>query len=547
MIEELTIKQILIDEGYIRPEDAQEADVCAIENNRTFTESLLIKKILTKDILGQALAEHFGVQYINLESHEIDRETITRIPEEIAHKYHVFLYAEDKKNITILTDNPQNKDINKALKKLFPKKKITKAFVLSKDVTMLLKNYKKSLTERIWTIIDTGESIAPHIIDEIFQDALEENASDIHFEPDEDDVSIRFRIDGVLESVGKFPASIYDKILNRIKVQAHMRMDQHMSTQDGSIRTVIDGNPLDIRVSIVPTILGEKITLRVLTSYLQGLSLSDIGLSPTHQKQLTKTAKKPFGMILITGPTGSGKTTSLYSVLQLLNSPDKNITTIEDPVEYKVKGINQIKVNPETDLTFANGLRSIVRQDPDVILVGEIRDEETAEIAVNASLTGHLLLSTFHANDTATSIVRMLDMGIEPFLLSSTLELIVAQRLVRKICPYTKHSVTYSIEELEQKLPNAQQYFGDGPITLYEGKPSPYNNNTGYIGRTALFEFLPMSKDLQELILKNPSKKEILDLAKTQGAQTLFEDGIEKVKQGITTLDELLRVASPDV
>lgn len=542
---ESLIQKILLEEGYIRSEDAEKAEKEVQEKKISFSDSLLRQKIITKDILGQALAEFFHCPYLHISSHEISPSLIKKIPEEQAHKERWVLYEKTEEKIKIVTDNPENENIKNVMEQLFPGEKYEVYFILPEDLNHVLKSYKKSLSERIQNIIEKEESVAPQIMDQILKDALESKTSDIHFEPGEEEISIRFRIDGVLEKVGSMPPLHYEKILNRLKVQAHMRMDEHFAAQDGALRIDQEDGHLDIRISIIPTIAGEKITLRLLTSYLQGLTLQDIGLSPSQEKILLRSVKKPFGMILVTGPTGSGKTTSLYSLVQILNTPQVNITTIEDPVEYKIAGTNQIKVDPQTDLTFAKGLRSIVRQDPDIILVGEIRDQETAEIAVNASLTGHLLLSSFHANDTATAVVRMLDMGIEPFLLSSTLEIVVAQRLLRMICPYTKHSVTYSIEELEKKLPQARKYFGEGPVTLYEGKPSPLNNNTGYLGRTAIFEFLPVDKELQDLILKNPSKKEIWNIAQKKEVQSLFENGIEKVKQGITTLDELLRVSSP--
>ena len=260
---------------------------------------------------------------------------------------------------------------------------------------------------------------------------------------------------------------------------------------------------------------------------------------------ITTAAKKPFGMILVTGPTGSGKTTTLYALVKILNKIDVNIMTIEDPVEYKIMGINQIRVNTQTNLTFAKGLRSIVRQDPDIILVGEIRDKETAEISVNAALTGHLLLSTFHANDSATAIPRLLDMSVEPFLLASTLEVIIAQRLVRKICSNCRASKQVSIATIKKLLPEAEQYFVGKTINLYHGKGCEVCSGSGYKGRTAIFEIIQINKELKELILKNPSTNQIWEVARRYGSRSLFEDGIDKVKNGVTTINELLRVAEP--
>jgi type II secretory ATPase GspE/PulE/Tfp pilus assembly ATPase PilB-like protein len=302
-----------------------------------------------------------------------------------------------------------------------------------------------------------------------------------------------------------------------------------------------------MRTSIIPIVEGEKVVLRVLGSYVQGLTFNDLGLTEKNQNLLREAADKPFGMILVVGPTGSGKTTTLYSLLKMLNTPDTNITTIEDPVEYKVQGLNQIQVNMITGLTFARGLRAIVRQDPDIILVGEIRDLETAEISVNAALTGHMLLSTFHANDAATAVPRLLDMGIEPFLLSSTMNLIIAQRLVRKICDHCKYSVIKTPADFDTpQLKGVAKYFNGGKnITLYEGKKCEACGFTGYKGRTSIYELIKITPNLQELLVKRPSAQEIWILARKEGARSVFEDGVDKVKSGLTTVEELIRIAPP--
>ena len=390
--------------------------------------------------------------------------------------------------------------------------------------------------------------MAPEIIDEIFADAIGMNASDVHFEPQGEEVIIRFRIDGVLMEAGRIPKEFYENILNRIKVQAHMPIDEHFAAQDGAIRYVKEDNHVDMRVSIVPTLDGEKVVIRVLSQYVKGLNLKDLGLSEKHEQMFIAASNKPFGMIIVSGPTGSGKSTSLYALLKFLNSSEINITSIEDPVEYRLTGVNQIQVNPQTNLTFAKGLKSIVRQDPDVILVGEIRDTETAEIAVNAALSGHLLFSTFHANDAPTTIPRLLDMGIEPFLLSSTLELVIAQRLVRRICENCRLSYTIELDQLQKDFPlvNIEKYFGkEDDITLYKGKGCPNCHGTGFKGRIAIFEFVEISPKIEDLMLKHPSTQEIWELARSEGAVCLFEDGLDKVKSGVTTLDELLRMAEP--
>jgi type II secretory ATPase GspE/PulE/Tfp pilus assembly ATPase PilB-like protein len=281
----------------------------------------------------------------------------------------------------------------------------------------------------------------------------------------------------------------------------------------------------------------------MLAQYVKELVLSAIGLSDDLEKVIVEITKKPFGMIIVVGPTGSGKTTTLYSIIKHINDSSINITTIEDPVEYKIIGVNQIQVNEAKKITFADGLKSIVRQDPDVILVGEIRDEETAEISVNAALTGHLLFSTFHANDAATAIPRLLKMGVEPFLLASTLELILSQRLVRRLCMKCRYSVDITREEIEKKVKGAGKYFPT-KTTIYEVKGCPNCNNTGYSGRVGLFEYIKVTRELKELILKNPTTDAIWDLAKSQGSQTMLPDGIDKIKQGLTSIEEVFRVVS---
>ncbi len=313
-----------------------------------------------------------------------------------------------------------------------------------------------------------------------------------------------------------------------------MRIDEHNAAQDGAMRYARHGDVADMRVSVAPTLDGEKVAIRVLSHYVRAFTMGDLGLTAANQEILSRAAKKPFGMILVTGPTGSGKTTTLYALVKDLNSREINITTIEDPVEYKISGINQIQVNPQTNLTYAKGLKSIVRQDPDVILVGEIRDEETAEIAVNAALTGHLLFSTFHANDAATAIPRLLDMGVEPFLVASTLDLIIAQRLVRRICESCRTSYTSKEETAALEIGR-----------FYRGAGCNMCHGSGYSGRTALFECIEVTPQMNELILKQPAVAAICALSRAQGSRSMWEDGLEKVKRGVTTIEELSRVAQP--
>jgi type IV pilus assembly protein PilB len=542
-----TIKKILLDGSYVTEDDIKKAEEYALEHRVSITEYLLVEGLTSTDIIGQAIAESFGVSYSNLQTKQPNKEQVLLIPEEIAKKFHVVLFSESKNDLVFATDDPKNELLKTELDKLFPDKNIKITFALEDDINAIFVNYQQSLKTEFSKIIETKGRIAPEILDQIFEDALLLKTSDIHCEPQEKKVVVRFRNDGVLHDAGELPKEYYENIVNRLKVQAKLRIDEHFSAQDGAIRYSSSNypHPVDLRVSIVPTLDGEKIAIRILSSYVRDLTLSDIGLSKELQDQIVKSSKKPFGMILVTGPTGSGKSTTLYSLIKILNTQKINITTIEDPVEYKIEGVNQIQVNPQANLTFAKGLRAIARQDPNVVLVGEIRDLETADIAVNAALTGHLLLSTFHANNAATAIPRFIDMGVEPFLVGSTLELVIAQRLVRRICDSCKVSDTLAKSKINKYGEDVSKYFEGKSFNFYKGKGCESCSHTGYKGRIGVFEFLTTSAELQDLIAKNPSTKEVTELVRGQGFKSMFQDGVIKVESGLTTLEELLRVVLP--
>ena len=387
------------------------------------------------------------------------------------------------------------------------------------------------------------------IVDTLVQYAYQNKASDIHIEPKDNASTIRFRIDGVLHEVLSIPLELHEKITSRIKVMSKLRTDEHMSAQDGKLNVALQMENLDIRVSIVPIVKGEKIVLRLLSSNSRQFSLQDLGMDEEDLQKVQKAYKRPNGMVLATGPTGSGKTTTIYSILKIINSKEVNIATIEDPVEYDIEGINQIQVNPKTNLTFSSGLRAILRQDPDVIFVGEIRDQDTAGIAVNSAMTGHLVLSTLHTNDAVTTLPRLTDMGIEPFLVASTVNVIIAQRLVRKICSDCRVSEEIKREQLidmisEEKI---KKYFGENAqIRVYEGKGCEYCHNSGYVGRVGIFEVLEITDELKKLIAQKSSSGELKSVAITLGMETMFENGLRKVAQGLTTLEELYRVTEVD-
>jgi type IV pilus assembly protein PilB len=542
------IKEILINGNYISVEDAEKAEALAKQSEISFVDALLRDGVVNSDIVGQATAEAFKVPYADLNSASISADQVRKIPEEVAKKLRVVLFDEEKEGeVIITTDNPLQEGIVAELTPLFEGKEIKITYSLSEDIDSFFVFYEKPLDTRFSKIIEESDRVAPEILEEIFDDAITYRASDIHFEPQAKVIVIRFRVDGVLHEAGRLPKEYFENVLNRIKVKSALRIDEHYAAQDGSLHYDGKNNiSVDMRTSIVPIVEGEKVVLRVLGSYVQGLTFNDLGLTPKNQELLREAAEKPFGMILVVGPTGSGKTTTLYSLLKMLNTPDTNITTIEDPVEYKVQGLNQIQVNQTTGLTFVRGLRAIVRQDPDIILVGEIRDLETVEISVNAALTGHLLLSTFHANDAATAIPRLLDMGTEPFLLSSTMNLIIAQRLVRKICDHCKVSVVKTPKDFDTpQLRDVMKFLPEKNLTLYEGKKCEVCGYTGYKGRTSIYEVIKITPTLQELIVKRPSAQEIWSLARKEGARSVFEDGLEKVKNGLTSIEELVRIAPP--
>ncbi len=538
------IKAILLRENYVSEADSDKAQAAAKTSN-DYVEYLIHAQVLSQSLLGQALAESYHLSFADLSVNQVGKDDVARIPEKIAREQRVVFLQDSDDAVVVATDQPDTFKPD-SLATIFPGKQIQVAYALPDYITNAFQLYEQPLETRFSKIISSSQRVAPEIVDEIVKDALNFRASDIHFEPRNQTVAVRFRVDGALREAGIVPKEYYENILNRIKVESGMRIDEHLAAQDGAMQRIVDQHRVDLRVSLVPTVEGEKVVMRVLGSYVQGFSFADVGLEGEHLEIVERNAAKPFGMILTVGPTGSGKTTTLYSLLKMLNKPDVNITTIEDPVEYKLTGINQIQVREASNMTFAKGLRSIVRQDPDIILVGEIRDRETAEISVNAALTGHLMLSTFHANDAATAMPRLVDMGIEPFLLASTLEVIIAQRLVRLICSHCRYSL--SIGEAAAEIHNAafsvSNYFSPTD-NVYAGKGCNVCSGSGYQGRTALFEMIEVTPEIQELLLHSPSTQEIEKIARQQGSKPMFEDGIAKVKRGLTTLVEVLRVVSP--
>jgi len=575
--------KLLVDQSYLSAEEFADVLQEAEERNIDLKIILFEKRLLTSALLENALAEHYGLPYFDIGASAPSRETIHVLPEDFARTYTAVCvaYTADL-SITVATSDPSEEGLEEAIRvnigheKYIPTgKRAIEAEKSKKKASMWAKKgvngavkkfegtvtlvyspksmvqnafslYRKPLATSFQSILEKQKKGAPEILEEIFDDAMGLRASDIHFEPQEKDVIVRFRVDGAMHEAGRLPKQFYEGIVNRIKIEANLRIDEHYAAQDGAIRYKSKSGTMDVRVSIIPIVDGEKVVMRLLSEYVRNLTLADLGFSDHYRAILERAANKPFGMILTTGPTGAGKSTTLYGLIKMRNRPDVNVSTIEDPVEYKIPGINHIQVNIGTGLTFAKGLRALVRQDPDIILVGEIRDTETATIAVNAALTGHLLFSTLHANDSATAVPRLIDMGVEPFLLASTLEVIVAQRLSRRICPNCRFSFTIPADEARKLFKGAEHYFVDNdPVNFYRGKGCHACGETGYRGRVGVYELLEISKEVEECIVQKKNSTEILMSARKNGFMFLFEDGLEKVRSGETTMEELLRIAAP--
>lgn len=569
--------KILVEQSYLESGELNDVLKEADERRVDLKMILFERRLLTSDLLENALAEYYKLPLYDLIGKAPNRETVMALPEEFARSYSAVAvsYTPDQE-ITVATSDPQHELLEEAIKanagqptyihvgkdaaakkgfwgngkaaaaaKRFTGK-VTLVYAPKSAVESAFGLYRKALATRFQSIIDKQKKVAPEMLEEIFEDAMSLKASDIHFEPQEKDVVVRFRVDGVMHEAGRLPKPFYEGIINRIKIEANMRIDEHFIAQDGAIRYKSRGGTMDVRVSILPIVDGEKVVMRLLSEYVRNLTLADLGFSDHYREILERAAHKPFGMLITTGPTGAGKSTTLYGLIKMRNRPDVNISTVEDPVEYKIPGINHVQINQQTGLTFSKGLRALVRQDPDIVLVGEIRDSETATIAVNAALTGHLLFSTLHANDSATAVPRLIEMGVEPFLLASTLEVIVAQRLARKICNKCRFSYTIKPEEAQKLFKNADRYFtGNEPVVLYRGKGCDSCGNTGYRGRIGIYELLEVTKDLEPLIVARKNSTEILLAARKNGFMFLFEDGLDKAKSGQTTIEELLRIAAP--
>jgi type IV pilus assembly protein PilB len=553
IIPEDQLKQLIVNTGLIDDKGFGEIQTYAKNAEIPIEDALVEKNIITDEKLGLLIADHLKIPFVSLSKISIADHIFNIVPERIARKQKVIAFEKAPEGIKLAMAHPANTLLIELLEKK-TNTKIIPHLATERDIYNTLYIYRKDLQKTLDTLLKqvaarSGTTLADapveKIVDLIIKYANQDKTSDIHIEPQETSSLIRFRIDGILHDVLVLPKNLHDQIITRIKVLSRLRTDEHLSAQDGKMRLKLEDENLDIRVSILPIVEGEKVVMRLLSTHAKQFSLLDLGMSQKDLKVVQKAFSRSFGMVLSTGPTGSGKSTSIYSILKILNIREKNITTIEDPVEYRIKGVNQIQVNAKTGLTFAAGLRSILRQDPNIVFVGEIRDNETAGIAINAALTGHLVLSTLHTNDSATALPRLIDMKIEPFLVASTVNVIIAQRLVRKICDMCKSSYTVALETLTQNLPLevVQRHFPNkAEIRVYKGIGCKICHNTGYAGRVGVFEVLEVTPKVRKLILEKEESDIIAKAAIEDGMTTMLDDGLTKVSQGVTTIEEVLRV-----
>jgi type IV pilus assembly protein PilB len=560
---------LLVAEGLITQEQLQRA-LAEQKGTAEKLGTILVRlNYLTEEQLIGFLSRQYGIPSVTLSQMEVDPEVLQLVPAAIAKKYEVLPVKRVGNTLTVAMADPTNvfalddiafmtnlqvlpvvasqAAIRKAIERHYEAQTAAMTDVLSElsseamsaAVEVLEDEEAGSKVDVIELKESADEAPVVKLVNMVLVDAIQRGASDIHFEPYEKVFRVRFRIDGVLHEMLSPPKRLEPAILSRLKIMANLDIAERRLPQDGRIKLRYNGREIDFRVSTLPTIFGEKAVLRILDKEALKLDLTQLGFDPWSLEQFQKAIHQPYGMILITGPTGSGKTTTLYSAIHTINSPELNIMTAEDPVEYNLKGVNQVQINEAVGRTFATVLRSFLRQDPDVILVGETRDLETAQIAIRAALTGHLVFSTLHTNDCPSTVARLVDMGIPPFLVASALLLVLAQRLGRRVCKDCRQP--YEADE-DSLVPYGHVSQGRGRVVLYKGRGCPTCNFTGLKGRVALYEVMPITQELRDMILKNAPTAELRRVAISQGMKTLRQAGLLKVLEGVTTVEEVLRV-----
>jgi len=579
-VEITRLKTFLLDTELVSPKDLEASEKKALKSGKSLGEVLVAEGKVSEDELARLEAYILGIPFVNLEMEKLPQEVVGLIPEPIARTHNIVAYRKSGNNLEVAMLDPEDLETIEFIKKK-SNLKILPRLTNRASIKHILQQYQQSLEAEFGEIIKKESTLAlktvkaeaggregeeelkkvaeelpiVRIVDTLLKHAIVGRASDVHIEPQEKEVLVRYRIDGILHDAMVLPKQVAPGIIARIKVLADLKLDEHRLPQDGRFKIETTEERISFRVSILPISEGEKAVLRLLPESSKGFMLETLGFSGGNLERIHHAIKRPVGMVLATGPTGSGKTTTLYTILDILNTPEVNISTIEDPIEYRIGRVNQTQVKPDIGFTFASGLRSLVRQDPDIIMVGEIRDNETASLAVNAALTGHLVLSTLHTNSAAGALPRLLDMKVEPFLIASTVNVIIAQRLVRRLCrakkPYKLSEEELSVLGKEVDLDRVLRFLreekvikpqeGWVEVTFYKPEVSSECPD-GYQDRIGIHEALEVTESIKRLIMSNATSDEVERQAKSEGMITMLEDGIVKAALGITTVEEVLRV-----
>jgi len=578
-VEPSQLKAFLLDAGLVTKDQFEKALKKAEKTKQKVGDVLVSEGLITQEELIKLEAYILGIPFVNLEKERVESQVLKIIPEPIARSHNIVAFRKKGNDLEVAMLDPEDLRTIEFIKKKEPGLKILPRLTTPESIKNVLRQYAKTLEAEFGEIIRKEAGIIRpikeeeiveekaelmkvaeelpviRIVDTLMKHAILQRASDIHIEPMEKEVLVRYRIDGILHDAMTLPKSAASGIVARVKVLSNLKLDEHRLPQDGRFKVETEEYKYSIRVSILPVFDGEKIVMRLLSETAKAYTLEGLGLRGGALEGIQDNLRKPVGMLLVTGPTGCGKTTTLYAMMEILNIPGVNISTVEDPIEYRMPRINQTQVNPKIGLTFASGLRALVRQDPDIIMVGEIRDNETCGLAINAALTGHLVLSTLHTTNAAGAIPRLIDMKAEPFLISSTLNVILAQRLVRRLCK-EKEKYTFKESELdniakycdlnrvlevlrEEKLAKPRESLTK--IPFYRPKPTK-ECPEGYSGRIGIYEVLAVTETIKELIVKEATSDQIQDQAQKEGMRTMVEDGFVKAAQGITSIEEVLRV-----
>ena len=559
IIQKRRLGEILVIANKINQAQLDEALKIQKEEGMKLGEVLVEKGFVTEYDIIHAIEQQIGIKEVDLGNVQCDKKVLKIVPQKICDKHMLAPFGFEDGKIKVAMADPLNifaiddiaistglevktfiapkKDIRKFIEVNYSTEQVNKA------AEELRKESKESIAQQqqsqnIVELDVVKNAPVVKMIDKLFKNAIEMRTSDIHIEPFENEIRIRYRIDGKLQTVNVLGRESLGPLVTRIKILGNMNIAERRIPQDGRIITKVGETDVDLRVSILPVVNGEKIVIRILSRDNYKLGKEKLGIADENLKKIDRMVRSPFGIVLVTGPTGSGKSTTLYTELSEINSDDVNIITVEDPVEYTLEGINQVNVNSKAGMTFASALRSILRQDPDVIMIGEIRDNETAEIAIKAAITGHLVMSTLHTNDAASSVTRLIDMGVEPFLASTSLTGIIAQRLVRRICPYCKEE--YEASSYEKKILRQPE---DKPLKIYKGKGCGRCHNSGYYGRVGLYEVMEMDRELKDAINSTKDPNVLKDIARKNGMTTLEEECIKHVLEGLTTVKELATIA----